>query len=326
MNFRTLIEKQCYKDTVSYDDNLFFIGSCFAENISKRLKDLKFSVITNPFGVVYNPASLVSVLDTIISNDEINDCYIVQNGDVWYSMLHSTKIFANSKEDLVLILNQLTSKMHEEIIKADKIFITLGTSWTYTHNQSSVLVNNCLKLPANDFSRNRLSVDAIVELFDSLFKKHEILKSKIIYFTVSPIRHFKDGFVENSISKSTLVVAANLLAESYDNVEYFPAFEIVNDELRDYRFYTEDMIHPSSVAVDYIFEKFKEWCLNNHAQNFCVDNKTLLSALNHRPTKINDPRYIDFCRKMTNKIADLSKKYKTISYICEKDFFNKNIH
>ena len=180
-------------------------------------------------------------------------------------------------------------------------------------------------MPAKEFVRTKLNPEQIINSFKALFEKHEMLKSKTIYFTVSPIRHFKDGFVENSLSKATLVVAANALRESLDYVEYFSAYEIINDELRDYRFYAEDMIHPSSLAIDYVFDKFCEWCLDKESQTFCRDNKNLLLAVKHRPIKSDDPKYTDFCRAMVNKIENLTRKYKTISYICEIDFFNRKI-
>ena len=258
-------------------------------------------------------------------NREIDDCFVVENDGLWYSTLHSTKIYADTKEELKLILKIITLQAHEKLVSSDKIFITLGTSWVYTHIKTGEIVNNCLKLPAKEFVRTKLNPEQIINSFKALFEKHEMLKSKTIYFTVSPIRHFKDGFVENSLSKATLVVAANALRESLDYVEYFPAYEIINDELRDYRFYAEDMIHPSSLAIDYVFDKFCEWCLDKESQTFCRDNKNLLLAVKHRPIKSDDPKYTDFCRAMVNKIENLTRKYKTISYICEIDFFNRKI-
>lgn len=326
MNFRTFIKKSPNKDKINFNDKLFFIGSCFAQNMGDRLSTLKFNTTINPFGVVYNPFSVCAILDSILCDNEVDTSLIVKHEDMFYSLMNSTKIFNETEMLLISDLRLLIKNAHKALNDSNRIVITLGTSWIYRYNENNKVVNNCLKLPASEFTRKRLTVTDVITVFDDLMNKHSILKSKKIIFTISPIRHLKDGLIENSLSKAILLVAVNELVEKYDNMEYFPAYEIMNDDLRDYRFYESDMIHPSPVAIDYIFEQLNDCWFDSLTKQFCKDNESLINAVKHRPTNPMNEKYVEFCKKNLKKIEKLSEKYESISYLWEQNYFEKKIN
>lgn len=325
MNFRTVIQSTPHKDSVNYNDNLFFIGSCFAKNIGERLSTLNFSCNINPFGAIYNPLSLCSILDIILGKKSIDEKLLVQNNELWYSLMHSTKEFNSSKTEFIESLDKITEKSYNFLTQSNRVFITLGTAWAYRYISTGKIANNCLKLPAKKFIREKLTVDEIVNEFDMLFANYPEMLEKSIYITVSPIRHLKDGFQENSLSKSTLIVATHVLIEKYRNISYFPSYEIMNDDLRDYRFYEKDMVHPNSVAVDYIFDKFTHWVLDTKSQQFCKDNFAIYSAMNHKPTNSTSEQYLNFCKKTLDKIGHLEKIYGSNAYLYSRNYFSNLI-
>ncbi len=325
MNFRTLIEYKSNTTPLSYDQKMFFIGSCFAENIGAKLSELKFDLLVNPYGVSYNPKSLTEIFSSILDRRVPQDGLLVEDDGLWYSMMHGTKIFGSSKEDLLSKITEINARSRDFLLLADTIFITLGTAWIYEDLSLSKVVNNCLKQSSKKFIRRRLTVEEICGDFGDLFVKYPLFKTKKIFLTISPVRHIKDGLIENNLSKSTLLVAAHNLVEKFDNVFYFPAYEIVNDELRDYRYYDDDMLHPSKLAVDYIFEKLIDWCFVPKTKEFIKDNLSVQLALSHRAVNVNSPKYVEFCESMLKKIKTISSKYPQKSYLCEIEYFENKI-
>ena len=254
---------------ISYNDKTAMLGSCFSDNIGKQLKDFGFDVCVNPFGTLYNPVSILKSVERLISRQEftLEDCIQIGAGDERFcSFSHHTSFARENAGEFVRNANESLMSAAGHFAKSSKVIITLGTSWCFRHNDSGMVVSNCLKRPAAEFTRERLSAEEtagclrrIMDLCEEAAGKKDFTRKEFI-FTVSPIRHFKDGAHGNQISKAGLLLGIED-AIQYGPADYFPSYEIMMDELRDYRFYAEDMCHPTQQAVDYIRERFLSWAL-----------------------------------------------------------------
>ena len=256
---------------ISYNDKILLLGSCFTDNIGTLLKNYDFDVCCNPFGTLYNPASILSSIKRLCSGESFvsADCIEIGAGDKrTCSFYHHTSFARQTLTEFIDNANAALSKACEFFKECNKIIITLGTSWCYRHLEKDMIVSNCLKRNPNEFIREMLMVQ---EVKDMLAEIAELCPGKDFIFTVSPIRHFKDGAHGNQLSKSTLLLGINEFLKEFHG-DYFPAYEIVMDELRDYRFYAEDMCHPSGQAVGYIGERFLDWALPAEEQEKLKEN------------------------------------------------------
>lgn len=255
--FRTIVEIPLAASKITHQHCLLALGSCFAENIGKKLNDAFFQVDVNPFGVLYNPVSIRNSIQLLLENKLFTQEAIFENKGLWQSFSHSSQFSDTNKEKCLTNINKRFESAFDFFNKTDFLLITFGTAWVFEDRKSGNVVSNCHKLPANCFNRRRLTVDEIVADYSTLITELKIkLPNLRILFSVSPIRHWKDGAHENNISKSTLLLAVEALQQNFYQVDYFPAYEIQIDELRDYRFCAVDMQHPSEVAVDYIWSRF----------------------------------------------------------------------
>ena len=272
LRLQTPVTDERCRTGISYSDKIMMLGSCFSENIGVQLKNFGFDVCVNPFGVLYNPVSILNSVERMLLNKQfsLEDCVQIGAGDTRFcSFSHHTSFAREDAEAFIAEANAALEKAAEDFRKCNKVIITLGTSWCFRHLERDFIVSNCLKRPAAEFRRERLRVqetaDAlqrIIDLCADRAAEDPEFVAKEFIFTVSPIRHFKDGAHGNQISKSTLLLGIEEVVANADNsADYFPAYEIVMDELRDYRFYAEDMCHPSAQAVDYIRERFLAWAL-----------------------------------------------------------------
>ena len=272
LRLQTPVTDERCRTGISYSDKIMMLGSCFSENIGVQLKNFGFDVCVNPFGVLYNPVSILNSVERMLLNRQfrLEDCVQIGAGDTRFcSFSHHTSFAREDAEAFIAEANAALEKAAEHFRKCSKVIITLGTSWCFRHLERDFIVSNCLKRPAAEFRRERLRVqetaDAlqrIIDLCADRAAEDPEFVSKEFIFTVSPIRHFKDGAHGNQISKSTLLLGIEeVVANAENSADYFPAYEIVMDELRDYRFYAEDMCHPSAQAVDYIRERFLAWAL-----------------------------------------------------------------
>ncbi len=272
LRLQTPVTDERCRTGISYSDKIMMLGSCFSENIGVQLKNFGFDVCVNPFGVLYNPVSILNSVERMLLNKQfsLEDCVQIGAGDTRFcSFSHHTSFAREDAEAFIAEANAALEKAAEDFRKCNKVIITLGTSWCFRHLERDFIVSNCLKRPAAEFRRERLRVqetaDAlqrIIDLCADRAAEDPEFVSKEFIFTVSPIRHFKDGAHGNQISKSTLLLGIEeVVANAENSADYFPAYEIVMDELRDYRFYAEDMCHPSAQAVDYIRERFLAWAL-----------------------------------------------------------------
>ena len=268
MKLQTPVTDSKCKVGISYTDKITMLGSCFSDNIGRQLCNFGFDVLVNPFGTLYNPVSILKSIERLVSARTFteDDCIQIGAGDLRYcSFSHHTSFARNSKEEFITNANNSLESAVEHFAQSNKVIITLGTSWCFRNNDSGEVVSNCLKRPAAEFTRERLSVCETATCLKNIIDmccaaESENFRHKEFIFTVSPIRHFKDGAHGNQISKAGLLLGIEDILE--DNpADYFPAYEIMMDELRDYRFYAEDMCHPSQQAVDYIRERFLGWAL-----------------------------------------------------------------
>ena len=265
---------------ISYKDRILMLGSCFSDSIGRQLADFGFNVCVNPFGTLYNPISILKSVERLASGKEFtdDDCIAIGAGDERIcSFSHHTSFARGTREEFLDNANRALKEAREFFLDADKLIITLGTSWCFRHKDKDMTVSNCLKRPSGEFIRERLSVE---ETAAALSRIRELTGARII-LTVSPIRHFKDGAHGNQLSKATLLLGieeflagcpVDLSMNPRYPAEYFPSYEIVMDELRDYRFYAEDMCHPSQQTVSHIRERFLDWALPDEEQDILKEN------------------------------------------------------
>lgn len=313
MKLQTLVDFNANNNfTFNYLNRGLIIGSCFAENIGNRLSGLGFNSVCNPFGVVYNPLSLARQVDRLMqisAGERYKDTDLVEFDGLWHSFDHHGS-FSNSNKDAVLASINSCSTINT---KFDYIIITLGSAWVYC--KDGEVVANCHKFPAKEFIRKRLSVAECVE---ALMRTISLYPDAKFVFTVSPIRHIKDGLAENSLSKATLRCAIGEICERHKNCIYFPSFEIVMDELRDYRFYAEDMLHPSKQSVNYIFDRFSEAFFDAPTKEYIAEIDALLNMHNHRPLHSDSSSYTKFKATTASKIEASKKKYP---HLCDTKIF-----
>ena len=262
MKLQTPVADEKCKVGISYNDKIMMLGSCFTDNIGKQLLNYGFDVCVNPFGTLYNPASIFEAVTRLIEGTLFteDDCTQIGAGSERICSFHHHTSFAReTPQEFIENANQALRNASEFFKKCNKVIITLGTSWYYRHLATDHIVCNCLKHPATEFAREFLPAEQTAAILSNIIAT---CKDKEFIFTVSPIRHFKDGAHGNQLSKSALLLGSDAAIRAHQSrADYFPAYEIFMDELRDYRFYAEDMCHPSAQAVDYIRERFLNWAL-----------------------------------------------------------------
>lgn len=284
MEFRTRVEIETVQSRVDYDSRICMLGSCFAENIGQRLKYYRFRTELNPCGIVYNPMSVANVLKLMLEKYRFTEKDLLYNADKWVSLYHHGCFSAPTKELCLEHINERLGRAADGFEKTDLLLMTFGTAWVYRYKERGMIVANCHRFPAGDFERFCLTPEEIVGVYRLLIRQLREVNPKLrIVFTVSPIRHWKDGAHGNQLSKAVLLLAIDRLVQEFPEVYYFPAYEIVMDELRDYRFYGEDMLHISSLAVEYIWEKFKETWISPAIEPLMKRVDKLNKSLAHRP-------------------------------------------
>ena len=278
---------------ISYNDRILMLGSCFSDSIGRQMADFGFDVCVNPFGTLYNPVSILQSIEILAGNRDFctDDCVQIGAGDErWCSFSHHTSFARESQEEFIANANSSLSEAREFFASCSKVIITHGTAWCFRNVNSGKIVSNCLKRPASEFVRERLSSSEVTEV---LHRISELCQGRQIIFTVSPIRHFKDGAHGNQISKSALLLGiedflcgcpVDLSMSPRYPADYFPAYEIMMDELRDYRFYAEDMCHPSQQAVNYIRERFLSWALPASEHPLLEENIRAFKHASHKKT------------------------------------------
>lgn len=308
--FRTIVNIPESKLKIGFESDLLAMGSCFAENIGTKFSNNYFNISVNPFGVLFNPASISKNLRRLISGNLFTDNDLFEHNGIWNSFAHSSLFSKVNKTETLEFINSEFLNAHRILKNTDYLILTFGTAWVYEIAEKHEIVSNCHKLSASNFNRRRLSVDEIVHDYQHLICELTAFNPKInIIFTVSPVRHFKDGAHENNLSKSTLLLAFDHLQNQFSTVDYFPAYEIQMDELRDYRFYADDMCHPSGIAVDYIWKKFTETYFKKETLFILKEIESYNQRKNHILLHPETNESIQFQNKTNELKLQLISKY-----------------
>jgi len=315
MTFRTEILIHKPTETISYEDQLMLIGSCFVETIGKKFQDGGFQTTINPFGILYNPHSLVQSIERLLNPIPFETADLFSYQGVWNSFAYHSRFSYPSREETLRNINEQLASGAMRMQSARWLMITLGTAWVYKLADSGAVVANCHKLPENRFIRHRMSEEEIVEVFTPLIERLHILNPALrILMTVSPIRHWKDGAHENQLSKASLLLAIEQIQQRFSFVHYFPSYELMMDELRDYRFYAEDMIHPNATAIGFIWEKLLLNYLNRDAQKTLKEVEQLNKALQHRSLHPGSEADLRFHNQTAQRIAELQQHYPFLHF------------
>lgn len=290
------------RNLIDYNSNLVLLGSCFSQNIGKKLDYFKFKNLQNPFGILFHPKAIENLIEKSINLSTIEEHEIIFQNEQWHCLNAHSSLSDVNRTKLITKLDAALKITNRSLKEASHIIITLGTSWAYRHIESDNIVANCHKIPQKKFLKELLTIDEISESLEAIIALiKSINKETTVLFTVSPIRHLKDGFIENSQSKSHLISGIHQVVDKRKNTHYFPSYEIMMDELRDYRFYAEDMIHPNKTAIDYIWEKFKQVWFSDDTSTLMKDIDVIQKGLAHKPFNENSVEHQQFLEKLEAK-------------------------
>ena len=316
---------------IRHPQKLLLMGSCFTENIGEKLRKHKFSILENPNGILFNPVSVAEAVAMYINNRQITGADIFQHNETWHSWKHHSRLSGITAEDCVNKINTATALAQGYLKKTDHLFITLGSAWTYTlteHAANAVkgmVAANNHKAPANWFSKQLLTVDETLQVIDNMLQQLLQFNSRLqVIFTISPVRHLREGAIENNRSKAVLIQAVHQLTEKYDHLYYFPAYELVIDDLRDYRFYAEDLVHPNYQATQYVWEKFVDACMDDETKSLLKEIAEINLAYQHKAFNPLTTHHGIFLKNYYKKTSILREKYPYIDFKKELTYFENN--
>lgn len=315
MKFRTEIEVAAWSHPIDYNHNIVSLGSCFADNIARILARYKFRITASPTGILFNPASIAEAMEAMLRREAVShDELIEHEGRYLHHDFHSSLSGATA-EEAVATMTRVRECGGDALRSADLLIVTLGTAWVYRLASNGAVVANCHKQPASKFRRELLSVGEIVEALRRILRAAGCR----VVFTLSPVRHAGEGLEDNSLSKALLRVAISEVCKESEAASYFPSYEIVMDDLRDYRFYADDLVHPSPAAIEYIAEKFFKAATTPLTQQRMQSVERVVRAAEHRPANPQSEEFRKFCQRELEAIAKLSE----IDFSEEKSYFEK---
>ena len=316
MNFTTKIPITQNANPIDYNSKIVSFGSCFAENMGDKLCYYKFQTQVNPFGIIFNPFSIEKLIERVVLQRYFTKDDIFFFNERWHCYEVHSELSDADAEVVLSKLNRILSDTQKQLQQATHIIITYGTSWVYRHIETNAIVANCHKVPQKQFSKELLSIDSIQKAIQNTVSLIATLNPKCNFiFTVSPVRHLKDGFVENQVSKAHLIAAIYATTNTkQQTLNYFPSYEIMMDELRDYRFYADDMMHPSPMAIDYIWERFAATQIDASAITTMELVQTIQKGLAHRPFNPNSESHQKFEANLKEKIATLEAQYSFMKF------------
>ena len=316
MNFTTKIPIQKYEHAITYDSKIMLLGSCFAENMGKKFEYFKFHSTTNPFGIIFNPVSLAKMVERCVQKNYFTEDDIFYHNEIWHCFEVHSELSNPDKDVFLNSLNEIIDLTHTQLNDSTHIIITLGTSWVYRNIETKQIVANCHKVPQKQFNKELISPEIIAQSIESILFTISVLNPNCkCIFTVSPVRHLKDGFSENTLSKAHLIAALHKTITHYPSpINYFPSYEIMMDELRDYRFYAEDLLHPNPTAIDYIWIQFQENYISESVFGLMNEICEVQRALQHRPFNPNTESHLKFLADLKTKMTTLKKKLPFVSF------------
>ncbi len=321
-SFRTIVPVETNPSQIGLQSALASFGSCFAENIAGKLRDHRFSMLSNPTGALYNPFSVCSAIERIIAGNRYEKDELFEHEGFWKCFDHHSSFDARDRTDFLRQANDTLLRARAALKQATCVILTFGTAFVYRLRDSERIVANCHRLPHKNFTRRLADIESMVtacgKQLNNLLKLPHVTH---IIVTVSPVRHLRDKPHENSVSKAHLLAAIHVLQRQFPSLYYFPAYEILLDELRDYRFYADDMTHPSAIAVDYIWQRFLESNLDDDARGFVEEYAPIRRGRSHRQTRKHTKRAADFATGMLARIEELCSRYPALSLDEDKRYF-----
>ncbi|MBX9783137.1 MAG: GSCFA domain-containing protein [Chitinophagaceae bacterium] len=322
MNFLANIDIKPLPHSISYNDKIMLVGSCFTEHIGNNLHDLKFNVLQNPNGILFEPASVCKSFVSYINHKQYKAEELTKFNELWQSWDHHSRFSNPDKEKALNGINESQTAAHEFIKEAEWLIITLGSSFVYRLKKSNSFVANCHKAPAQWFEKYLIPIDEQIQLLDNtihqLFYNNPKLK---IIFTISPVRHLRDGVVDNNRSKARLIETVHHLVNKFDRLFYFPAYELVIDVLRDYRFYDIDLAHPNYAATQFVMEKFSTFAFDETTMELMKEIRQLVTARNHKAFHPGSNQHQQFLKQHFQKTQALAGAYPKLDFRAELEYF-----
>ena len=326
MQFHLGFQPAASANKITHQDGMLLIGSCFSEHIGNRLNDLKFKVNSNPFGIVFNPNSIASSITRILDKHYFEAKDVFEKDNRWYSFEAHSSLSAETKDELLQRLNHRIDSWYELLKTAHWLTITFGSAFAYQHLEHAKVVANCHKMPQTLFEKTLLKTNDIVDEYNKVINRLQQFNSSLkIIFTVSPVKHLRDGVVENSVSKAILIQSTHQLINDLKHCVYFPAYELVNDDLRDYRFYESDMAHPNKQAVDYVWKRFTEVYFNEKTNAINEKVNQIHQAYHHRLFNETTNSSVKFKNKFYQQCANLQAEYAYLDLSNELKYFNSEV-
>jgi len=327
MNFHLEFSPKPFAQRIKHHHTILLTGSCFTENIGARLKQFKFGVLENPNGIIFNPVSIAASVQSYIHNRQYTEADLFYQNESWNSWQHHTRFSHPDKAVCLQRINQSQQSAHQFLKTANWLLVTVGSAFVYElaglSSGDGGVVANCHKVPTDKFKKRLLSIDEIKmnlqEMLASLFDFNPGVNA---IFTISPVRHLRDGFVENNRSKAALIQAIHQLTDADERLFYFPAYELVIDDLRDYRFYAEDMVHPNYAATNYVWEKFTATCIDETSQALMKEINVINAARSHKPFNPTSEQHKKFLQDNLKRLIQLEDQYSYIDFGEEKQYFS----
>lgn len=315
MKFRTPVELLEPEEKIRHTDRMMLLGSCFATNMGARLQAAKFQCDVNPFGALYNPLSVAEAIREVMAGKTYGPDDVFQTDGLWHSYMHHGNFSSVSRDMCLEGINVRLRRASAELPRLDWLIVTWGTAWAYTLRSGGIVVGNCHKQPDKLFERRLITVDEITKTYVRLLEELRRLNPSLkLLFTVSPIRHAKDGFHGNQVSKATLLLAVHGLRQGCTGCHYFPSYEIMMDELRDYRFYADDMLHLSAMAEDYLWERFSACWFDSNTCRLLKEWETVSRSLRHCPMNPRSEAYHRFLQQTLAEVERLQGKYPHLDF------------
>ena len=315
MEFRTKIPIARYDHPIDYNSHILSLGSCFAVNIADKFSYYKFRNTVNPIGILFHSDALEKFIVRALDQRFFDGSDVFFHNERWHCFESHSQMSHVSKQQLLDSLNEALVTTQRELLDAKHLIITLGTAWVYRFNETAQIVSNCHKVPQKQFTKHLLGVDEVSLSLRNMVSRILAQNTSVkIICTVSPVRHIKDGFVENQRSKAHLITALHEVMGHSQNISYFPSYEIMMDELRDYRFYADDMLHPSASAVTYIWERFADAYLSNDALLIKREIGEVMQGLNHIPFNPASAQHLQFRQKLVARIDALREVYPHLNF------------
>lgn len=322
MEFRKELEVKKMRVSIQHTEPVLLLGSCFSEHIGEKLRLAKFSVLENPHGILFNPVSISRAVTAYIDKTTYTEADLFELNETWHSWDHHSRFSAPEKEMALQKINEAVAESHDFLKKAGWVIVTLGSAFSYELAENNRPVANCHKAPANLFRRKLLSIEETLTALDTMIHRLRFYNPDLkILFTISPVRHLREGMVENNRSKAVLIQAVHHVVDKFEGLFYFPAYELVIDDLRDYRFYAEDLVHPNYQATEYVWTKLMESCMDAPTQELIKDLRQMELSFRHRPFNPETRQHKKFLQDQFAKTKVLQESHPYLDLTKELLYF-----